>query len=152
MLLGDIAIEGGDFTMAFFMECTISDLLDSLAGGEKEEQEEVRNNTTRKSMGDFKTALATVEDTTDFHATRDQPGELSLTDLLVFNPDVINMNNEVNKEYRKVLDSIADSIIGNFIKINCSEFLVFFKNFYPEHYEHEQCKTAHGRMEKRVKK
>ena len=60
----------------------------------------------------------------------------------MFNPDVINMISEVNKEYRLVLDAIADSIIGTF-------FLGFFKNFYPEHFEHEQCKTAFGSMEKK---
>ena len=78
----------------------------------------------------------------------DQSDELSLTDTLkLFNQDVIDMNSEVNKEYRGVLDAIADSIIGNFVKINGSELLGFFKNFYPEHYEHEQCKTAHSRSQ-----
>ena len=57
------------------------------------------------------------------------------------------MNSEVNKEYRKVLDAIANSIIGNFIKNNGGPLFGFFKSFYPDHYEHEQCKTAHGRSQ-----
>ena len=72
--------------------------------------------------------------------------------LTLFNPDVINMISEVNKEYRKVLDAIADSIIGNFIKNKENKLLGFFKSFYPDHYEHEQCKTAYGRMEKKFRR
>ena len=78
----------------------------------------------------------------------DQSDELTLTDTLkLFNPDVLDMNSEVNKEYRKVLDAIANSIIGNFIKNNGGPLFGFFKSFYPDHYEHEQCKTAHGRSQ-----
>ena len=47
-LLGDIAIEGGDFTTAFLKECTISDLFDSSAGGGEQEQEGVREDTAKE--------------------------------------------------------------------------------------------------------
>ena len=85
-LLGDIAIEGGNFTTAFFKKSTISDLFDSSAGGGEEEleeeevkedtaKEEVRNDTARKSMGAFETALATAEDATDIQATKEARAE-----------------------------------------------------------------------------
>ena len=84
-LLGDIAIEGGNFTTAFFKKSTISDLFDSSAGGGEEEQEEVkedivkeevsRNDSARKSMGAFETALATAEDATDIQATKEARAE-----------------------------------------------------------------------------
>jgi len=79
-LLGDIAIEGGNFTTAFFKKSTINDLFhDGANAGEDEESvEEVRNESQKKSIGAFETALATAEDDTDIQATKEAKAEENL--------------------------------------------------------------------------
>ena len=76
-LLGDIAIEGGNFTTAFFKKSTINDLFDNDAAAEAEEsvESEEGGETTKKSIGAFETALATAEEETDIRATREARAE-----------------------------------------------------------------------------
>ena len=75
-LLGDIAIEGGNFTTAFFKKSTITDLFDNNAAAEAEESLEAEEGeSTTKSIGAFETALATAEDDTDIKATREARAE-----------------------------------------------------------------------------
>jgi flagellar biosynthesis GTPase FlhF len=89
-ILGDIAIEGGNFTTAFFKKQTIHDLF--AVGGEstssavvsapgtgdvlaedEDRAEELSSSTgltaAKKSIGAFESALATAEDDTDRQAT-----------------------------------------------------------------------------------
>jgi len=76
-LLGDIAIEGGNFTTAFFKKSTINDLFDdgNNAAEEEEADEEVGNESQTKTIGAFETALATAEDDTDIQATKEAKAE-----------------------------------------------------------------------------
>ena len=54
-LLGDIAIEGGNFTTAFFKKSTINDLFDNSAADtsvdDDEEPVETASSTSKKSIG-----------------------------------------------------------------------------------------------------
>jgi hypothetical protein len=77
-ILGDIAIEGGNFTTAFFKKQTIHDLFTSGSGGaddaaagidEEEEAAAAALPTAKKSIGAFESALATAEDDSDRQAT-----------------------------------------------------------------------------------
>merc|ERR1711892_1077390 len=75
-LLGDIAIEGGNFTTAFFKKSTISDLFDDGANTVEEEgDQEVVNESQTKTIGAFETALATAEDDSDIQATKEAKAE-----------------------------------------------------------------------------
>jgi len=76
-LLGDIAIEGGNFTTAFFKKSTISDLFDDGANTVEEEEgdQEVVNESQTKTIGAFETALATAEDDSDIQATKEAKAE-----------------------------------------------------------------------------
>ena len=76
-LLGDLAIEGGNFTTAFFKKSTIKDLFDVENKGEEvpESIKEISNSQTndenaagksdRKAVKAFEKAIASVEDNTD---------------------------------------------------------------------------------------
>merc|ERR1711953_1551882 len=78
-LLGDIAIEGGNFTTAFFKKSTINDLFDNSAADtsvdDDEEPVEATSSTSKKSIGAFENALATAEDATDILATKEARAE-----------------------------------------------------------------------------
>merc|ERR1711881_761576 len=79
-LLGDIAIEGGNFTTAFFKKSTINDLfLDgSNVADDVEGFEEMANESQKKTLGAFENALATAEDDTDIQATKEARAEENL--------------------------------------------------------------------------
>ena len=79
-LLGDIAIEGGNFTTAFFKKSTINDLFQDGANvvDETEGEEEVGNESQKKTLGAFENALATAEDDTDIQATKEARAEENL--------------------------------------------------------------------------
>ena len=75
-ILGDIAIEGGNFTTAFFKKQTIHDLFAAGGGDEASIEDEDRAEedtsalpTVKKSIGAFESALATAEDDSDRQAT-----------------------------------------------------------------------------------
>merc|ERR1719410_977280 len=72
-LLGDLAIEGGNFTTAFFKKSTISDLFDDTAAITEEdvadESEESTENQEKKKLGAFENALATAEEDNDIQAS-----------------------------------------------------------------------------------
>ena len=75
-ILGDIAIEGGNFTTAFFKKQTIHDLFAAGGGDEASMEDEDRAEedtsalpTVKKSIGAFESALATAEDDSDRQAT-----------------------------------------------------------------------------------
>ena len=76
-ILGDLAIEGGNFTTAFFKKSTINDLFnDNSAVTEEqlaEEEEEV--DALKKKVGAFENALASVEDDHDIQATKQARAE-----------------------------------------------------------------------------
>jgi len=78
-LLGDIAIEGGNFTTAFFKKSTINDLFDNSATDNSVEDDEQMvertDSTSKKSIGAFENALATAEDDTDILATKEARAE-----------------------------------------------------------------------------
>merc|ERR1719410_232528 len=71
-LLGDLAIEGGNFTTAFFKKSTINDLFnDNTAVTEDQladEDEQVE--ALKKKVGAFENALATAEEDHDIQATK----------------------------------------------------------------------------------
>merc|ERR1719447_271607 len=79
-LLGDLAIEGGNFTTAFFKKSTIKDLFDvdqkaneNENEGNMEEIEIAATNeieTSKKATKAFEKAIATVEDNTDLEALK----------------------------------------------------------------------------------
>jgi len=75
-LLGDLAIEGGNFTTAFFKKSTIKDLFDvDQKANETEiitEETTVTNEleTSKKATKAFEKAIATVEDNTDLEALK----------------------------------------------------------------------------------
>jgi hypothetical protein len=76
-ILGDIAIEGGNFTTAFFKKQTIHDLFTAGGGAEEtaavggvdDDEEPALPTTAKKSIGAFESALATAEDDSDRQAT-----------------------------------------------------------------------------------
>jgi len=76
-LLGDIAIEGGNFTTAFFKKSTINDLFQD--GGstpeDDESQDDAGTEVHKKSIGAFESALATAEDDTDIQASKEAKAE-----------------------------------------------------------------------------
>merc|ERR1711953_1092091 len=78
-LLGDIAIEGGNFTTAFFKKSTISDLFDDTAAITEEdvadESEESTENQEKKKIGAFENALATAEEDNDIQASMQAKAE-----------------------------------------------------------------------------
>ena len=76
-LLGDIAIEGGNFTTAFFKKSTINDLFDnSAADNSVDDDDDIGEGTdSKKSIGAFENALATAEDDTDILATKEARAE-----------------------------------------------------------------------------
>merc|ERR1712032_104426 len=78
-LLGDIAIEGGNFTTAFFKKSTINDLFDNSTADtsldDDEDTVERTDSTSKKSIGAFENALATAEDDTDILATKEARAE-----------------------------------------------------------------------------
>merc|ERR1711962_1911142 len=79
-LLGDLAIEGGNFTTAFFKKSTIKDLFDTDQNATENENEvnmeeieiaatnEIE--TSKKATKAFEKAIATVEDNTDLEALK----------------------------------------------------------------------------------
>lgn len=69
-LLGDLAIEGGNFTTAFFKKQTIHDLFEETSSATNEDLKKTEAEAPKKSIGVFETALATAEDDTDRQATR----------------------------------------------------------------------------------
>jgi len=79
-LLGDIAIEGGNFTTAFFKKSTINDLFHDGGNAPEDEEvdEEIGNESQKKSIGAFENALATAEDDTDIQATKEARAEENL--------------------------------------------------------------------------
>ena len=82
-LLGDIAIEGGNFTTAFFKKSTITDLFSDATNKSEEPEEgsnEVGNESQKKQMGAFENALASAEDATDIQATKEAKAEENLDD------------------------------------------------------------------------
>ena len=76
-LLGDLAIEGGNFTTAFFKKSTIKDLFDTDQKTNEienitDEIEITTNNeveTSKKATKAFEKAIATVEDNTDLEVS-----------------------------------------------------------------------------------
>merc|ERR1711997_813091 len=78
-LLGDMAIEGGNFTTAFFKKSTISDLFDETAAITEEdvadESEESTENQEKKKIGAFENALATAEEDNDIQASMQAKAE-----------------------------------------------------------------------------
>merc|ERR1719447_1469231 len=76
-ILGDLAIEGGNFTTAFFKKSTINDLFnDNTAVTEeqlKEDDDEM--NSMKKKVGAFENALATAEEDNDIQATKQAKAE-----------------------------------------------------------------------------
>ena len=73
-LLGDLAIEGGNFTTAFFKKSTIKDLFDTNTEDNETQQvtelPEIEDTnaletTSKKATKAFEKAIATVEDNTD---------------------------------------------------------------------------------------
>merc|ERR1719232_1603837 len=77
-LLGDLAIEGGNFTTAFFKKSTINDLFnDNTAVTEEQlaEEEEEEVGALKKKVGAFENALASVEDDHDIQATKQARAE-----------------------------------------------------------------------------
>ena len=75
-LLGDLAIEGGNFTTAFFKKETIHDLFEEQATATNDDlKSEETTEEPKKSIGVFETALATAEDDTDRQATKDAKAE-----------------------------------------------------------------------------
>merc|ERR1711997_660345 len=78
-LLGDLAIEGGNFTTAFFKKSTISDLFDETAAITEEdvadESEESTENQEKKKTGAFENALATAEEDSDIQASMQAKAE-----------------------------------------------------------------------------
>merc|ERR1711902_34868 len=65
-LLGDLAIEGGNFTTAFFKKSTIKDLFNVEQKNEQEHEAEAEENnveeTSKKAKKAFESAIAAVED------------------------------------------------------------------------------------------
>merc|ERR1719347_817328 len=82
-LLGDIAIEGGNFTTAFFKKSTINDLFDSDGGTSADtaeiedvsEEDPKEGTVANKSLGVFENALATAEDDLDIQASKEAKAE-----------------------------------------------------------------------------
>ena len=79
-LLGDLAIEGGNFTTAFFKKQTIHDLFEEQATATTDDLIPETSNDSeegppKKSVGAFESALATAEDDTDRQATKDAKAE-----------------------------------------------------------------------------
>jgi len=76
-ILGDLAIEGGNFTTAFFKKSTINDLFnDNTAVTEEQlkgDDEEV--DAMKKKVGAFENALATAEEDNDIQATKQAKAE-----------------------------------------------------------------------------
>ena len=70
-LLGDLAIDGGNFTTAHLKSSTIKDLFDVENKTDKEKKEDTVEGgddvpkVDKKSMGAFESAIAAVEDRTD---------------------------------------------------------------------------------------
>jgi len=70
-LLGDMAIEGGNFTTAAFKKSTIHDLFNLEDDSqETEAQEDQEQDGEKKTLGNFESALATAEDDSDIQAAR----------------------------------------------------------------------------------
>ena len=70
-LLGDLAIEGGNFTTSFFKKQTIHDLFEETASATNEDlKEEPESEAPKKAVGAVELALATAEDDTDRQATK----------------------------------------------------------------------------------
>ena len=78
-LLGDLAIEGGNFTTAFFKKSTINDLFDETAAITEEdvadESEDANENHEKKKLGAFENALATAEEDNDIQASMQAKAE-----------------------------------------------------------------------------
>jgi len=75
-LLGDLAIEGGNFTAAFFKKQTIHDLFEENVGATEEDvQTDTVEGEPTKAVGAFESALATAEDDTDRQATKQAKAE-----------------------------------------------------------------------------
>ena len=72
-LLGDLAIEGGNFTTAFFKKSTIKDLFDVNSKADNVPTETIKEissentegKSDRKAVKAFEKAIASVEDNTD---------------------------------------------------------------------------------------
>ena len=80
-LLGDLAIEGGNFTTAFFKKQTIHDLFEENSASTNDDLvEEVDPDAPKKTVGAFESALATAEDDSDRQATKTAKAEENLDD------------------------------------------------------------------------
>ena len=76
-ILGDLAIEGGNFTTAFFKKSTINDLFNDNSAVTEEQlaEEDGEVDALKKKVGAFENALASVEDDNDIQATKKAKAE-----------------------------------------------------------------------------
>ena len=76
-ILGDLAIEGGNFTTAFFKKSTINDLFNDNTAVTEDQiaDEEDRVEALKNKVGAFETALATAEEDNDIQATKNARAE-----------------------------------------------------------------------------
>merc|ERR1719341_384393 len=79
-ILGDLAIEGGNFTTAFFKKTTINDLFNDNSAVTEEQlaEDDGEVDALKKKVGAFENALATAEDDTDIQATKEARAEENL--------------------------------------------------------------------------
>ena len=76
-ILGDLAIEGGNFTTAFFKKTTINDLFNDNSAVTEEQlaEDDGEVDALKKKVGAFENALASVEDDHDIQATKQARAE-----------------------------------------------------------------------------
>merc|ERR1712029_567973 len=76
-ILGDLAIEGGNFTTAFFKKSTINDLFNDNTAVTEDQiaDEEDRVEALKNKVGAFESALATAEEDNDIQATKNARAE-----------------------------------------------------------------------------
>jgi len=118
-LLGDLAIEGGNFTTAFFKQQTIQDLFnvedknDATVGGLYPGGKEIHelDSTTlvegvsKKAIGAFETAITTVEEVQDITAMR-QAKQEEQADIEEFDEDTIDKGDDTISNLKKQLTPV----------------------------------------------
>lgn len=120
-LLGDLAIEGGNFTTAFFKKQTIHDLFDvdeNTLNSIKETKEITSKESaeftpSKKALGAFEKAITAVEDDSDIKALK-QANEEAEEDVKEFDEDT---NDDEGFGYVLLFGQIfsEDLIVNNFI-------------------------------------
>lgn len=118
-LLGDLAIEGGNFTTAYFKSSTIHDLF-NVNGGESEDQQLMiteRSETViapplpedKSAVGAFESALACAEDEQDVEAAKTAKAE-AVADLAEFDENIPIEETEKQPEISKAEQEVENLI------------------------------------------